>query len=555
MTYAMLSKRVTSAGSAITSQPAGIPAARHVGRRAPGRGRLRPSLVPARPPAMPPQEILGVIRGPGQPLTTPLREELESRLGADLADVRVHTDAAARASAAGLGARAYTAGRHVVIGEAGADRHTLVHELAHVVQQRQGQVAATDNGAGLRISDPSDGFERRAEAIARQATSGAAPAGLDSLDAARQGAPAAPASETDMPPVQRKLIIKGIEVASTNGLAIIKNDGGKPATASSFFDASQETWKKRLGTKARDAKAKQEWLAERFKALEELIEDKNYTVDLPTLEGVGTKLRQEVLNYYDEKKKSAAATVPDELAARQPGGKELKSEEKKEGEKKEGELPEPYQRLASSGRVFPADKLLEAAKKAAKGEPGFQFELDLAAEALDTDKYSRVQLGAIGMSDISYYLDGEPAQYEKQKLSGRIGADVVVWRPLPASGKQPEAAVTPYGAAFIQAKAIKFSSLKAEVTKARNQLEGTNASGKGTAVRDREVTLAGRGYRGVIAVSIWDGITDIEELESVAANALRSSYVHEVDVRDLVAKERYIFTLKDGQLSRAVGKL
>jgi hypothetical protein len=46
------------------------------------------------------------------------------------------------------------------------DGHTLAHELAHVIQQRQGPVAGTDPGTGLRISDPRDSFEREAEATA-----------------------------------------------------------------------------------------------------------------------------------------------------------------------------------------------------------------------------------------------------------------------------------------------------------------------------------------------------------------------------------------------------
>ncbi|MFD0392147.1 DUF4157 domain-containing protein [Streptomyces nogalater] len=41
---------------------------------------------------------------------------METRLGADFSDVRVHMDAAAQASAADIGARAYTSGSHVVIG-------------------------------------------------------------------------------------------------------------------------------------------------------------------------------------------------------------------------------------------------------------------------------------------------------------------------------------------------------------------------------------------------------------------------------------------------------
>jgi Domain of unknown function (DUF4157) len=542
MTYATLSRRVTSAGEHVVTppRPAGHPAAGPA-------GRLRPSQIPARPSAVPPQEILGVLRGPSQPLATPLREEMESRLGADLADVRVHTGAAASASAAGLGARAYTAGRHVVIGEAGADRRTLVHELVHVLQQRQGPVTATGSGAGLRISDPSDGFEQQAEAVAGRAAPGVLPAGPGGSSATRQEAPAAPATETAVPPVQRTLIINGIQVNSTNGLPNVKNDGGKPATDPSFFDASQETWKKRLGNRARNSDAKKAWLAERFKALEDLIVDKNYIVELPTLEDVGNKLRREVLNYYDYQRKPEAAPVTEALAARQPGGKEPESKEEK--------LPEIYHKLAATGRVFPGDELMKVARKAAEEEPGFRFELELAAEALGADKDSRVQLGAMGMSSISDYLPGELAQHEKQKATGRVGADVVVWRPVSSPGKQPEPAVTQYGATFIQAKAIKFSSLKAEVTKAKNQLEGTNASGKGTNVRDREITLSGRDYRGVIALSIWDGVTDIKELKNVAQSALQSDYVHEVDVRDLMARERLVFTLKDGQLSQVDSKL
>ncbi|MFI8460015.1 DUF4157 domain-containing protein [Kitasatospora sp. NPDC085464] len=116
-----------------------------------------------------------VLRGAGRPLDERTRADMEGRLGADFSDVRVHTGPAAKASAAGIGARAYTSGNHVVIGEGGADRRTLAHELTHVIQQRSGPVAGTDDGSGLRISDPADRFEREAEANAVRAL--AAPAG------------------------------------------------------------------------------------------------------------------------------------------------------------------------------------------------------------------------------------------------------------------------------------------------------------------------------------------------------------------------------------------
>ncbi|MFD3675426.1 DUF4157 domain-containing protein [Streptomyces sp. NPDC058613] len=113
-----------------------------------------------------------VLAGSGRPLDAPLREEMEARLGADFADVRIHDDSAARSSAAEVGARAYTSGNHVVIGDGGSDKHTLAHELTHVIQQRRGPVAGTDNGSGLKVSDPSDRYEQEAEANAHRVMAG-----------------------------------------------------------------------------------------------------------------------------------------------------------------------------------------------------------------------------------------------------------------------------------------------------------------------------------------------------------------------------------------------
>ncbi|MFB7917490.1 DUF4157 domain-containing protein [Streptomyces sp. NPDC056061] len=128
-----------------------------------------------RPSAVQRSAVHAVLRSEGRPLDEATRTDMESRLGADFSDVRIHTDAAARASAAEVGARAYTSGSHVVIGDGGGDRHTLAHELTHVIQQRQGPVLGTDNGAGLSVSDPSDRFEREAEANARRVLGGPAP--------------------------------------------------------------------------------------------------------------------------------------------------------------------------------------------------------------------------------------------------------------------------------------------------------------------------------------------------------------------------------------------
>ncbi|MFK0049786.1 DUF4157 domain-containing protein [Streptomyces sp. NPDC090741] len=146
-----------------------------------------------------------VLKGPGHPLADATRSEMESRLGADFSDVRLHTDGAAKQSAAELGARAYTSGSHVVIGEGGGDKHTLAHELTHVIQQRQGSVSGADNGAGLRVSDPSDHFERAAESNARAVMSRPAPPSPSS-DVRRSVVPEAPQAAA---PVQRAVVVKG----------------------------------------------------------------------------------------------------------------------------------------------------------------------------------------------------------------------------------------------------------------------------------------------------------------------------------------------------------
>ncbi|MEU9608223.1 DUF4157 domain-containing protein [Streptomyces sp. NPDC048057] len=130
-----------------------------------------------------------VLRSPGRPLDDDTRAEMEARLGADFSDVRLHTDTAARTSAAEIGARAYTSGSHVVIGAGSGDKLTLAHELTHVIQQRGEPVSGTDHGDGLRVSDPSDRFERAAEANAARVMSRAVPPGTSAGEERTGSAP------------------------------------------------------------------------------------------------------------------------------------------------------------------------------------------------------------------------------------------------------------------------------------------------------------------------------------------------------------------------------
>ncbi|WP_433284124.1 DUF4157 domain-containing protein [Pseudonocardia sp. CA-142604] len=162
--------------------------ARHPGAQG-VEGRHQHGLGQSEEPEVQRSAVHDVLRSGGRPLDDSTRTDMERRFGEDFSDVRIHDDHAAESSAAELGARAYTSGSHVVIGSGGADRHTLAHELSHVVQQRWGAVAGTDNGSGLKVSDPSDRFERAAEThairVMRSATaSSTAATGPEPIDAA-----------------------------------------------------------------------------------------------------------------------------------------------------------------------------------------------------------------------------------------------------------------------------------------------------------------------------------------------------------------------------------
>jgi hypothetical protein len=144
-----------------------------------------------------------VVAGGGESLDTGTRSDMEARLGADFTDVRVHTGTEAHASATEVGARAYTVGNHIVFQRdaydtaSDAGRTTLAHELAHVVQQRQGPVDGTETPGGIRVSDPSDRFEQEAAATAERVMTSPSPSPQTTASSPGPTAPApAPVQRT-----------------------------------------------------------------------------------------------------------------------------------------------------------------------------------------------------------------------------------------------------------------------------------------------------------------------------------------------------------------------
>jgi hypothetical protein len=111
----------------------------------------------------------------GAELPAVMRHRYEAALGADLADVRVHTGADAAAAARAIDARAYTIGRHIhfdtgeyVPGTKAGDR-LLTHELAHAAAWPP---RAERQSYGFAIVPPNAAAERAAEKAARRAVPG-----------------------------------------------------------------------------------------------------------------------------------------------------------------------------------------------------------------------------------------------------------------------------------------------------------------------------------------------------------------------------------------------
>lgn len=127
---------VVGDGGPVTAAMAGAPKSAAGVQRAPAR---EPGPAVAAPEAV----HVG-LRSPATPLDPHARRFMETRLGADFSQVRVHADAAAAHACGAVGARAYTVGRDLVFGTGqyrphdAAGLRLIAHELTHVLQQRGG---------------------------------------------------------------------------------------------------------------------------------------------------------------------------------------------------------------------------------------------------------------------------------------------------------------------------------------------------------------------------------------------------------------------------------
>lgn len=107
---------------------------------------------------------------PGHPLPAPLQRKMERSFGADFSDVRIHQGNHVEE----LGASAYTRGHRIHFAPGESSLHSprgealLGHELAHVVQQRQGRAR---QGADTALNEDTH-LEAEADALGAKAARG-----------------------------------------------------------------------------------------------------------------------------------------------------------------------------------------------------------------------------------------------------------------------------------------------------------------------------------------------------------------------------------------------
>jgi len=137
-----------------------------------------------------PDVLRRVVSSPGRSMDETVQREMETKMGGDFSDVRIHTGPRAAAAADAIGARAFTVGNHVAFneGEHRPDtedgKQVLAHELTHVRQQTEGAVSLLPEADAdrpvspvvggapvhvqpkLKVSSPDDPAEKEAEEVA-----------------------------------------------------------------------------------------------------------------------------------------------------------------------------------------------------------------------------------------------------------------------------------------------------------------------------------------------------------------------------------------------------
>src|SRR5215510_6420444 len=122
----------------------------------PGKRTLTEQLqCKADAPAAPGEAFAVATSGQGGAL--PHQSRMESAFGRSFGGVSAHVGTAqAQAGLAGLGARAAAFGDTVAFADANPDPHLVAHEVAHVVQARNGGGGGVQAKSATAVSQPGD---------------------------------------------------------------------------------------------------------------------------------------------------------------------------------------------------------------------------------------------------------------------------------------------------------------------------------------------------------------------------------------------------------------
>ena len=182
----------------------------HLQRTAGNQGVLQLLAAGEEPDTEAPSPVHDVVGSGGTPLDAGTRSSMEDAFGTSFEHVRVHTDDRASKSAESVGANAYTVGSDMVFKSGHYDpgsssgQRTIAHELAHVVQQSQGPVDGADAPGGIKVSDPSDRFERAADQTAGTVLSSVQTSKANATSSASAPVAQLEEDESAVPAVQRE---------------------------------------------------------------------------------------------------------------------------------------------------------------------------------------------------------------------------------------------------------------------------------------------------------------------------------------------------------------
>ena len=158
-----VARSIVSMPATAAARPASVVSPPTLHRANPVRG---PAVAP---PTRPQQTAPKPPASGGEPLPEAVRQDMESRFGADFSAVRIHRDARAAQASSALNAAAFTVGQQIHFGAgqfnpgSSEGRELIAHELTHTIQQG----AAPQAQGQIQRSPAPQVVERSATAVQR----------------------------------------------------------------------------------------------------------------------------------------------------------------------------------------------------------------------------------------------------------------------------------------------------------------------------------------------------------------------------------------------------